>query len=187
MRTHRPINAIIPGFGQRSVKTALAASLIALLYLPFHEDPTFACIGVIFGMGADRDESRLHGGNRLFGTIIGGVIALLLYSIEHYFFPDGAYYLRVILLFVGILILVCASVALRFPGAVHPGGVILCIILFNTPPDHVSYSVHRMVNTAIGVIFALFINELITRERVEAWFGHSATAEPTDHENGISS
>ena len=64
--------------GQRNVKTALSASLCALIYYFLGRNPAFACIGAIFGMGADMEHSRLHGGNRLFGTIIGGLLGIAL-------------------------------------------------------------------------------------------------------------
>ena len=60
--------------GQRNLKTALAASLCALAYFFLERNPAFACIGAIFGMGADMEGSKLHGGNRLFGTILGGLL-----------------------------------------------------------------------------------------------------------------
>lgn len=37
--------------GQRNVKTALSASLCALIYYFLGRNPAFACIGAIFGMG----------------------------------------------------------------------------------------------------------------------------------------
>ena len=67
--------------GQRNVKTALSASLCALIYYFLGRNPAFACIGAIFGMGADMEHSRLHGGNRLFGTVIGGFLGILVYRI----------------------------------------------------------------------------------------------------------
>lgn len=54
-----------PHVGMRNLKTALAATLCALLYLPFGRNPTFACIGAIFGVGNDLGHSWLNGGNRL--------------------------------------------------------------------------------------------------------------------------
>ena len=75
--------------GMRNVKTAISATLVALIYFIIDRNPTFACIGAIFGMGSDMNNSKLHGGNRLFGTIIGGVIGMLLFHIYVQFYPDG--------------------------------------------------------------------------------------------------
>jgi len=63
----------MPKVGMRNIKTATAAALCALIYLFFPgRSPAFACIGAIFGMGGNLEQSKLHGGNRFFGTIIGG-------------------------------------------------------------------------------------------------------------------
>lgn len=174
MKKHKPVNALVPGFGQRSIKTALATALIALTYLPFCKDPTFACIGVIFGMGNGMEESKICGGNRLIGTVIGGLLGMVLFGIEHRFFAGGNYYFKVALVFVGVILLVCASVTFKWPGAVQPGGVVLCIIMFNTPANHISYAFNRMLDTAIGVLFAIAINSLLTRERIDFILGRTS-------------
>ena len=75
--------------GMRNVKTAIAATLCALIYYPIQRNPTFACIGAVFGLGNDMENSWLNGGNRLFGTIFGGVLGMLLYSFYLYFYPEG--------------------------------------------------------------------------------------------------
>ena len=51
--------------GMRNLKTALAATLCAILYYPFDRNPTFACIGAIFGMGNNVGHSWTTGGNRV--------------------------------------------------------------------------------------------------------------------------
>ncbi len=79
----------LPHIGLRNLKTALSASLCALIYFFLNRNPAFACIGAIFGMGADMDHSKLHGGNRLFGTVIGGFLGIGLYRIYLVFYPDG--------------------------------------------------------------------------------------------------
>ena len=154
--------------GMRNVKTAISATLCALIYFIIDRNPTFACIGAIFGMGSDMNNSKLHGGNRLFGTIIGGVIGMLLFHIYVQFYPDGEKrYIILLLLFIGTLLLVITSLFFKWPGAIQPGGVVLCIILFNTPVDtYISYSLNRILDTAIGVIISLTINWLFPRERV---------------------
>jgi uncharacterized membrane protein YgaE (UPF0421/DUF939 family) len=62
--------------------------------------------------------------------------------------------------------LILISTGVKWPGAIQPGGVMLCIILFNTPVDtYVAYSLNRILDTAIGVIIALIINALLPQER----------------------
>ena len=63
--------------------------LCALIYFPFGRNPTFACIGAIFGRGGNDHRSKLGGGNRFFGTIIGGVLGMLFFSIYIKVYPEG--------------------------------------------------------------------------------------------------
>ena len=130
---HSPVHAPIPGLGLRSIKTALATVLTALLYAFFpNSNPTFACIGAIFGMGADMEDSRRSGGNRFFGTIIGGFIGLGLYWLEHLIYPEGNYWLRLPLISLGVVAMISICVLFHWPGGVQPGGVGLCIIDLDT-------------------------------------------------------
>lgn len=154
--------------GMRNVKTAISATLCALLYFLVDRNPTFACIGAIFGMGSDMNNSKLNGGNRLFGTVFGGVIGMLLFRIYIIFYPEGGtHYSLLIFLFIGTLLLVLISLFFRWPGAIQPGGVVLCILLFNTPVEtYIAYSLNRIFDTAFGVILSIIINHLFPRERV---------------------
>ena len=158
--------------GMRNVKTAAAAALCAFIYLLIDRNPTFACIGAIFGTGKDIPHSWLNGGNRLFGTIIGGLLGMGLFSIYIIFYPQGGFhFLMLPLLFVGVILLILASQYFNWPGAIHPGGVMLCILLFNQPVDtYVAYSLDRILDTAVGVVVALFLNVLLPRERIDRFF-----------------
>ena len=69
-----------------------------------------------------------------------------------------------------MIVLIIVSVLFHWPGAVQPGGVVLCILLFNTPVEtYISYSLNRIIDTGIGVLFALLVNYLLPRERVVRW------------------
>ena len=155
--------------GQRNIKTAIAATLCAMLYYIIDRNPTFACIGAIFGLGSDMSNSRLNGGNRFFGTLFGGVLGMLLFRIYICFYPQAGHHpLLLVLLFVGVVILIVVSQVFKWPGAVQPGGVVLCILLFNTPVDtYIDYTVSRIIETGVGVIVALAVNWLLPRERLD--------------------
>lgn len=159
--------------GMRNIKTAVAATLCALLYLPFGRNPAFACIGAIFGLGSDMENSWLNGGNRLIGTIVGGFIGMGLFRLYICIYPEGGFYWPLLMfLFVGVVLLILASQFFKWPGGIQPGGVVLCIILFSTPVEtYISYSLNRMLDTGIGVVVALLVNLLLPRERVVRWLG----------------
>ena len=168
-----------PRVGMRNVKTAIAATLCALVYYFFDRSPAFACIGAIFGMGSDYGTSRLHGGNRFFGTLVGGFIGMALFAVYAELFPDGSNrWVLIPLIFVGVVILIVACQYI-WVGGIQPGGVVLCIILFNTPTDtYISYALNRILDTGVGVIAALFVNAMLPggftfrfMRRFYAWLG----------------
>ena len=142
-----------PKIGMRNIKTALAAALCALIYYFLDRSPAFACIGAIFGMGS--------GDNRLFGTVIGGLLGVALFWVYLLFYPQGGHTLLLVpLVFIGTvaLILLCQ---IFWVGGVQPGGVVLCIILFSTPVEsYVTYALNRIFDTGIGVIMALVVNSV---------------------------
>ena len=157
--------------GMRNIKTAIAATLCALIYLPIQRNPTFACIGAVFGMGNSMGNSWLNGGNRLFGTIFGGLIGMGLFSLYIRFYPEGGFHpLILLLLFIGVIALILVSLLFNWPGAIQPGGVMLCILLFNQPVEtYVVYSLNRIFDTGIGVLIAMGVNLLLPRERIVGW------------------
>ena len=129
---------------------------MAVVYCLLERNPAFACIGVIFGLGTDMPDSIKNGGNRLFGTLIGGLLAIV------------------------VLILLCQYF---WPGGVQPGGVVLCIVLFSTPVEtYVAYALNRIFDTAVGVIVALLVNYFLPRERVVAcWEKVKGLFRPLEH------
>lgn len=159
--------------GWRTIKTAVSAMLVAIVYCLIGRNPAFACIGVIFGMGVDMQDSIKNGGNRLFGTLIGGLLSIVVFWIYLLFYPQGGHsvFLAVLLGFATVvLILLCQYF---WPGGVQPGGVVLCIVLFSTPIEtYMSYALNRIFDTAIGVIAALLVNYFLPRPRVVSlWEG----------------
>ena len=168
-----------PRIGMRNIKTATAAALCALVYYFFDRSPAFACIGAIFGMGSDFGTSKLHGGHRFFGTLVGGFIGMALFAVYAELFPYGSNrWILIPLTFVGVVILIVACQYI-WVGGIQPGGVVLCIILFNTPTDtYISYALNRILDTGVGVIAALFVNAMLPggftfrfMRRFYAWLG----------------
>ena len=50
-------NVTFPKIGMRNLKTAVAATLCALIYAPFDRNPTFACICAVFAMNNSLQKS----------------------------------------------------------------------------------------------------------------------------------
>ena len=145
--------------GMRTIKSALAATLCAVVYYFIDRNPTFACIGAVFGMGNGRNDSIVSGGNRAMGTLVGGLIGMFLYGFYLKFYPKGGNSpLLWIFLFIGVivLIMICNKV---WTGGIQPGAVVLCILFFNTPADTFQqYALARILDTFIGVVVAFLVN-----------------------------
>lgn len=161
MKWYRNLMNRIPKVGMRNLKTSSAVAACALLYAMFQRNPAFACIGAIFGMGSDLQSSKQNGGNRFFGTLIGGLIGMLMFRIHLIFYPEGGItWLLVPLVFVGTMLLIILC-QMFWKGGVQPGGVVLCIVLFSTPVhNYIPYALNRMFDTGVGVLIALFVNSL---------------------------
>ena len=176
----------LPGIGMRNIKTAIAAALCAFVYYFLDRSPAFACIGAIFGMGSDLAQSKQHGGNRLFGTLIGGLLGMALFRIYIIFYPQGgSSLLQVLLTFIGVVILIWLC-QVFWVGGVQPGGVVLCIILFNTPVEtYVSYALNRIFDTAVGVVAALIVNSCVpggfTFSFMENWLAPKKSKETEEN------
>ena len=161
----------LPPIGMRNIKTAVTTGIVAMLYLLFDRSPAFACIGVIFGMGTSLDDGyRNGGGNRLYGTIIGGLLGILMFRIYLCFVPDGHHtVLLAMLTLIGTVILIWLC-NMFWVGGVQPGGVVLCIVLFNTPVDsYVAYALNRIFDTAVGVAAALLVSWMFPRGWMAVW------------------
>jgi len=160
---HRP--------GMRTIKTAFAAALCAFFYYFWGRSPAFACIGAIFGMGTGTEDGyRNGGGNRLWGTILGGLLGMALFRLYLVFVPDGSHTLLLVgFTFVGVVLLVMLC-QMFWLGGVQPGGVVLCILLFNTPVDtYVAYALNRIFDTTVGVLAALAVSWLLPRGGLQVW------------------
>ena len=174
----------------RNIKTAIAATLCALVYYFFDRSPAFACIGAIFGMGSDYEMSKLHGGNRFFGTLVGGFIGRGLFASYAELFPDGSNrWVLIPLTFIGVVLLILACQCI-WVGGIQPGGVVLCIILFNTPVEtYISYALNRILDTGIGVLAAFFVNAMLPggftfrfMRRFYVWLGIQSDVDHTGPE-----
>lgn len=149
-------NISFPKIGLRNIKTAISATLCALIYMLVGRNPTFACIGAVFGMDNNMGSPWKTGGNRLIGTIIGGFLGMGFFYLSQI---SNSKILQILTLFIGIILLIYISQLLNFSGAIQAGSVVFYIIMLNTPEnEYVSYALNRMLDTGIGVVMSVFIN-----------------------------
>lgn len=156
----------LPKLGMRSVKTALSATLCAILYVLIGRNATFACIGAVFGMESDRsDRPWRTGGNRLIGTVLGGFLGMGLFYLQQQV-PGKLF--QILLLSAGVLLLIYISQLLGCHGAIQGGAVVFYIVMLNTPQDqYVTYALNRMLDTAVGVGMSVLINVLLPARKAD--------------------
>lgn len=149
----------LPKIGMRSIKTAISATLCAVLYVLIGRNATFACIGAVFGMEADSSATPWRtGANRLIGTIIGGFLGMGLFYLKLHLTSK---LMEIVLLMVGIILLIYISQVLGCAGAIQGGAVVFYIVMLNTPSNqYVSYALSRMLDTGVGVGVSVMINVL---------------------------
>lgn len=144
--------------GMRAVKTLVSAGLITFLYALIGRNPCFACIGAVFGMGPQLKAGLKNGGNRVIGSIIGGVVAVLLYPL----YRDGALGISGgVYLTLGLAVILIISQLLGADGGIQPGVVVFYVVLLTVPETrYVRYAIDRIIDTAIGVALSVGINAL---------------------------
>lgn len=157
-----------PHIGLRNLKTAIAATLCAFVYAILDRNPTFACIGAVFAMNVDLRSSWETGGNRLWGTIIGGFTGMAFFYLFNqmpFMFPGDKLYTETIFLFVGIIVMILVSQLFNVNASIPSGSVVFYIVMLNTPEnEYISYALARMLDTGIGVMMSILVNIALPRE-----------------------
>ncbi len=145
----------LPHIGSRNIKTALSV-LICLIFWP---NSLFAAIAAVICVQGTVENSLKIGVNRLIGTLLGGILSLiLLYIIDELHFQK---YLPIIVA-VGVSLIIYICNLIKKPSACSISSITLMAILITQSSNNpLMYSIHRTVETAFGVIVAILINKYI--------------------------
>ncbi|MDV4150182.1 aromatic acid exporter family protein [Clostridium sp. AL.422] len=148
-------NFEIPHIGSRNIKTALSV-LICLILWP---NSLFAAIAAVICVQSTVENSLKIGINRLIGTLLGGIISLiLLYAVNSLnlekFLP------LIVATGVSLIIYICNLI--KKPSACSISSItLMAILISHNSTDPLMYAVHRTIETAFGVIVAILINKYI--------------------------
>ena len=150
MKLHKP--------GMRTIKTGIGVMLCVLWgYLNFNlVDKTFyAAIACVVCMQTTVKGSFTVGLNRLKGTFVGGLIGFLFVLIG----PGNP-----ILSCLGIITTIYICNLIKINKSITIACVVYCAIHLGIgTADPVYYSVHRIIDTSIGVLIGIGVNYLIYR------------------------
>lgn len=153
-------NFELPKIGLRNIKTALAVCICMLIFqLINRENPFFACIAAVFCMKDTVASSVSMGKNRIIGTIIGGILGIIVIYISD--LVPFLYKITPIVTGLGIVIVIYICTLIKRNGSV----IISCIVFigiminYSSQVDSYLYAINRSFDTFIGIIVAILINK----------------------------
>lgn len=157
----RIINSFqFPKVGLRNIKTALAVTLCIVVFDVIHrENPFFACIASVFCMKDTVANSISMGKNRILGTMLGGVIGIMLIFLSTHF--QFLYNLRAIVTGIGVSTSIYICTLFKKPESVIVSCIVISGIMINyaTQLNSYVYAINRSVDTIIGIIVAILVNK----------------------------
>lgn len=140
--------------GMRTIKTGLAVTLCCIL-ARFAVDNMFYCAtACVVTMQDTIKTSFKMGSQRVFGTLIGGIVGFLLVLIS----PANP-----ILCGIGIMIVIKSCEILKLSSLVVSSVTFFSLYLGYINNDPLAYSVQRVIDTSVGVIVGLIINYTMAR------------------------
>lgn len=142
--------------GMRNIKTGIGVMLCILVgYFNIIDKTFFAAVACIVCMQTTVKSSLTVGLNRLKGTFIGGLVGFLFVLIR----PGNP-----ILTCLGIITTIYICNVLKVNSSITIACVVFCAIMINIGSESpLEYSVHRIIDTSIGVIIGVCVNYFICR------------------------
>ena len=146
--------------GMRTIKTVIAVTLsIAIGQMLNLRSPFFAGIAAIMAMQTSVSESLSKGRDRMYGTVLGALIALIFSIIA----PENTLFIGL-----GTLIIIYVSNVVGWTKSVQMSMVVfLSIILNQQDGGRVAYAFHRILDTFVGLIIGTAINYFIVPPKIE--------------------
>ncbi len=140
--------------GLRTLKTALAVSVTLIVsdFIPV-TNPFFAAIAAIIAMEPSVSAALETGKDRMWGTILGAVMALLL----SLFAPVNA-----LTIGIGVIIVIYISNLFEWQGTIKISSIVFLAILLGYEDAHqIDYAMFRTLDTFIGLTVGTLVNFFI--------------------------
>lgn len=150
----------IQKIGMRTVKTAFAVFLTILISQILNlKSPFFAGIAAVTAMQTSVSESFHVGRDRMRGTILGAIIALLFSLVA----PENPLFIGI-----GIMIIIYICNLLQLKKSTQLSTIVfLSIILNYEEGSRIGYALYRTLDTLIGLIIGTLINYFILPPDIE--------------------
>lgn len=137
--------------GMRNIKTAVSVFLCVLISrLLKMEYPFYAAIASVISTSSSVTDSYIAGRNRMFGTLVGAMIALICSLIS----PGNVF-----LCGIGIVIVIYICNLLNWNKSVSIACIVFCVIMTNlNGRNPFEYSFNRILDTLLGIVIAVIVN-----------------------------
>lgn len=150
----------LPKIGARNLKTALAVTLCIVIFeLIGRPYPFYACIAAVICMKDTVESSLSIGKNRMIGTITGACVGIILTFLARSFNLTD---FQGTITGIGIILTIYILNIFKKNGSVVIACIVCIAIITNlhgrTP---YSYAINRVIDTFIGIIIAILINNYI--------------------------
>lgn len=139
--------------GMRTIKTGISVAVSLLIAQLFNlKNPSFVGIAAIVSMQSTVNESFIVGKNRMLGTFVGAGIGLLF----SYLLPHNYFFLAL-----GIIMVIHIHNLLGWKQPLTLSAIVFLAIFLYKENDTVSYALHRLFDTFIGIIVSMLINYFV--------------------------
>ena len=151
--------------GMRTFKTGLAVFIVLLLYHFFGwEGMQIGTLTAVFSLREDFDQSVHFGTSRILGNSLGGLFALLFFSVNLFF--KHHFLVTLFLVPIGVMLTIMTNVAMNNKSGVIGGVSAFLIITLSIPDgDTFIYVFARIFETFMGVFIAMLVNYDVDRIR----------------------
>lgn len=152
MKLHKP--------GMRTIKTALAVVITLLIgELLTIQSPFFAAIAAIISMESSVSESFKSGRNRIYGTILGGGVALI-FSLT---LPSNT-----LVIGLGIIVVIYLCNLFGWKDTIKISSFVFLSILLNYESgSQLNYVLHRTLDTFLGLTIGTLVNFFVLPHNVQ--------------------
>lgn len=149
--------------GLRILKTGLAVALCLIVCRFFDVSPFFAMIAAIISLKTTHEDSVKAGVNRVFGTIIGGLVGMLVLYAYAYLGVENRSWLYDSVAVLVLMVLIKGLSMINRPSAVVISAVVfLSLLYFDAREGTIfAYSINRVIETALGVVIAIVLNRFM--------------------------
>lgn len=146
--------------GMRTVKTVIAVVLTLEISKVLNiNSPILAGIAAIMTMETSVSESFRTGKYRMYGTVFGAVVALIITSISPVNFVTTA---------IGLFVIIYICNILKWQDAVKMAMIVFLVIIIDFEEGYrFTYALNRSLDTFIGVIVGTAINYFIRPPKIE--------------------